>query len=401
MSAPTRFLALAVAAWVTFRAAASALPLPALALPEVAPAAPVAGTGQEPAGGAPLSYAPLPPPVGEGVPQPAAGYAAPAGYPAGPGWPNGAYPAAMPYPATMPYPSFRPVPVAMPVYYPAASAAGPGERQSRWLAPALDGIDFSGMPDAEEAPMSRLAAATLPLVRPGRASALPSFTSAAPPRFDRWSLSSWALMRQEAATVPGTSTVPALASGGQLGGSQAGARLGYRFNPHLGVGLRFSAPVPAAGSTRARMSGEAALGVAWQPLSAIPIRLLAERRQRIGGPEGGRNAFALLAEGGVYGRALPLGFKLDGYAQSGIVSLRQRDWFVDGALTASRPLLGRYSVGLGSWGGAQRGLARLDVGPRVSMRLLPGIKAHVDYRWKALGKAKPGSGYALTVAGDF
>jgi hypothetical protein len=258
------------------------------------------------------------------------------------------------------------------------------------------------MPDAEEAPMSRMAAVSLPLVRLGSSPAMPSFAPSGPPRLDRWTLSSWALMRQEEASLgEGSSTSPALAAGGQVGGSQAGARLGYRFNPHLGVNLRFSAPIPAPGAAQAKVNGEAALGVSWQPLSALPVRLMAERRQRMGGAEGGRTAFALLAEGGVYGKALPLGFKLDGYGQTGIVSVRQRDWFVDGAATASRPLLGRYSIGLGAWGGAQRGLARLDVGPRVSMRLLPGIKAHVDYRWRALGKARPGSGYALTLAGDF
>jgi len=396
MSAPTRFLAVAVAGWVTFRAAASMLPLPALALPEVAPAAPAQGTEARTNGGAPLGYAPLTP-AADGPMYPGA-YAAQAGYPAGPGWPGQAYPAAIAYPMV------RSFPVAMPVYYPAAPVPAEmgSERQSRWLESPANGVDFSGMPQAEEAPMSRLAAVSLPLARVGHSGTLPSFAPSGPPRLDRWSLTSWALMRQEQATIgEATATGPALAAGGQLGGSQAGVRLGYRFNPHLGVNLRFSAPIPAPGAAQTRINGEAALGVAWQPLSALPVRLMAERRQRVGGLEGGRNAFAFLAEGGVYGRALPLGFKLDGYGQSGLVSLRQRDWFVDGALTASRPLLGRYSVGVGAWGGAQRGLARLDIGPRVSMRLLPGIKAHVDYRWQALGKARPGSGYALTVAGDF
>ena len=35
------------------------------------------------------------------------------------------------------------------------------------------------------------------------------------------------------------------------------------------------------------------------------------------------------------------------------------------------------------------------------MRLFPKVKAHVDYRWRLLGNAKPGSGPALTLAGDF
>ena len=277
-----------------------------------------------------------------------------------------------------------PVPAAPAVYLP---------RQSAPVA-----VDFSGMPAADEFPMSRPAPAAFP--GPGRGPAVTTRTPPpGPPRPDRWTVSTWALMRQELATA-GAAADPALAAGGQLGGSQAGARLTYRPMPRLGGNLRFSGPVPAAGSPQRKVTGEAALGVSWPPLAGLPVRVMAERRQRVGGLDGGRNAFALLAEGGVYGRSLPLGFKLNGYGQTGIVSVRSRDWFIDGAVTASRPLVGRYSVGLGAWGGAQPGLARLDIGPRASMRLLPGINAHVDYRWKALGKASPGSGYALTVAGD-
>ena len=387
MSAPTRFLAVAVVGWVTLRAAAGAMILPEWAEAAEAPspaveAAPAPRAASEP----PISYAPLP---GAAQVYPAGyapAYAYPPGY--GPGQPFvQAYPAAaFNYPAPRFAGRSYPVAVAPAVYLPSQqSAAVP--------------IDFSGMPGTDEFPMSRPALAAFP--GPGRGPAVTTRTPlAGPPRLDRWTLSTWALMRQEQASAT-AATNPALAVGGQLGGSQAGARLTYRPSPRLGVGLRFSGPIPAPGSTQQKVRGEAALGVSWQPLASLPVRVMAELRQRVGGAGGGRNAFALLAEGGVYGQSLPLGFKLNGYGQTGVVSLRSRDWFVDGGVTASRPLLGRYTVGLGAWGGAQQGLSRLDVGPRVSMRLLPGINAHVDYRWQALGNASPGSGYALTVAGDF
>ena len=51
--------------------------------------------------------------------------------------------------------------------------------------------------------------------------------------------------------------------------------------------------------------------------------------------------------------------------------------------------------------GKQPGLSRLDVGPRVTMRVGHGIRASADYRVKVAGNAQPGSGGVITLAGDF
>ena len=67
----------------------------------------------------------------------------------------------------------------------------------------------------------------------------------------------------------------------------------------------------------------------------------------------------------------------------------------------TRPIYKKFSAGFGIWGGAQPGLARLDVGPRVTMRVRNNIKVHFDWRQKVAGNARPGSGPALTLAGDF
>lgn len=81
--------------------------------------------------------------------------------------------------------------------------------------------------------------------------------------------------------------------------------------------------------------------------------------------------------------------------------MKSRDLFVDGAVAVTRPLFGKYSGGFGIWGGAQPGLARLDVGPRLTMRMRKNVKVHLDWRQKIVGNARPGSGPALTLAGDF
>ena len=64
-------------------------------------------------------------------------------------------------------------------------------------------------------------------------------------------------------------------------------------------------------------------------------------------------------------------------------------------------MFGRYSAGFGVWGGAQKGLNRLDVGPRVSARLTRNIRLSLDYRYRAFGNAQPGSGFAVALGSDF
>ncbi len=128
------------------------------------------------------------------------------------------------------------------------------------------------------------------------------------------------------------------------------------------------------------------------------MSITAERRHGFGS---GRSAFALFAEGGVYDRPMPFRMRLDAYAQAGVVGFRRRDVFIDGAATFTRPVWRQISLGAGVWGGAQPGVYRLDAGPRVSLRVGRSMRVHLDYRQRIIGNAAPGSGPAVTVAGDF
>jgi hypothetical protein len=248
-----------------------------------------------------------------------------------------------------------------------------------------------GYPEIDDFPMSRLAALawpqhSSPVVTPGQSvPALPGN------KIDRLQLTMWAYLRSPQVTSPPR---PSLATGGMLGGSQAGARLFYNLNRQIAAVLRFSSDV-------SRRGGEAALGVRVQPLQSIPVWITAERRQAIGKYGDGRSAFAAFAEGGVYDRPLAGGFTLSGYAQAGVVGLKRRDMFADGGLTVTRPVYKRFSAGFGVWAGAQPGLYRVDVGPRVTMRVRDNIRVHFDYRQRVAGNALPGSGPAVTLAGDF
>ena len=289
------------------------------------------------------------------------------GYP-----PYGAYPAYAPYPVYVPVPasSGRSAPPQI-IYVNPPSPGDPREVH----------VYGAALPPAAEP--ERLALAT-PV--PQRQST-PSFEE---PRrlqgLDRLSMSAWGTMRYAAGS-------DSLANAGTLGGSQAGARVLWKYSPSLALSVRGSAPV---NSTR---GAEGAVGVRYQPFANWPVAVTLERRHRF--RDYGRSAFALFAEGGVYGRPMPFQSTLDGYFQGGVVDFNDPDWFVDGQLAVTRPIWRNLSGGVGIWGGAQPGLNRIDAGPRLSLRLTPKIRAHFDYRYNVAGNAQPGSGAVMTLAGDF
>ena len=289
----------------------------------------------------------------------------------------GALPAYGPYPVYAPYPVYLPAQAALgrisppQIVYVNAPPANPREVH-------VYGTDF-----VSREPEPRLAMVA-PV--PPRQST-PSFEQpAVRPGLDRLSLTGWATMRNKAGP-------DSLAGGGTLGGSEAGSRMMWRFTPKLAATLRASAPI------NSQRGAEAALGIRYQPFSQWPVAVTLERRH--GFRDYGQSAFALFAEGGVYDRPMPWQSTLDGYFQAGVVDFNDPDWFVDGQAAVSRPVWRNLSAGLGVWGAAQPGLSRVDVGPRASLRLGRGMRAHVDYRLNVAGNAQPGSGTVVTLAGDF
>ena len=100
------------------------------------------------------------------------------------------------------------------------------------------------------------------------------------------------------------------------------------------------------------------------------------------------------------GRSSPA-FNLDAYLQAGVVGIRDRAAFVDGSATLTRPVWRQFSAGFGVWGGAQPGLARLDAGPRLSLRSGARCGSTSTIVSGSPGSAEPGSGPVVTLAGDF
>lgn len=282
--------------------------------------------------------------------------------------------------------------VILPVYYPASSLSGGGAAAMTALLPEPRRQFYSPVPALDEWPLSRIASAAMPPLRSTVVTPAQSIPVELKRKgIDRLQLTTWALLRSQSAGVAGTGS---LASGGSLGASQAGARLTYNFTRQIAATLRSSSEV-------GRRGGELAAGVRVQPVRGIPLWFDAERRQRIGRYGGGRSAFALFFEGGVYDRPMPLHFFLDSYLQGGVVGFHSRDGFVDGGLTLTRPVYKNFSAGLGLWGGAQPGVYRVDAGPRVTMHVRNNLRVHFDWRQRLAGNAVPGSGPAVTLAGDF
>ncbi|RVT89183.1 hypothetical protein [Sphingomonas crocodyli] len=259
-----------------------------------------------------------------------------------------------------------------------------------------------------EARPVRVAATSLPAdfaqsvlieAQPSEAPPVPSLPlpplPAATPGSTRWHGSAWLFARDGGGVD--------LARFGQLGGSQAGARLAWRVDGSGRIPVSIATRAYAPLSTRS--GAEGAIGIEIEPIRRAALRLSVERR--FGVTRGGRDAWSAYAAGGLY-REFGRDIVADAYAQAGIVGARRRDLFADGAVRAGRRLrLGRTHrliVGAGAWGAAQPGAKRLDVGPRVAI-VVPVDRTTVtlasEYRIRVAGDARPGSGLALTLATDF
>lgn len=211
----------------------------------------------------------------------------------------------------------------------------------------------------------------------------------------RWSGSFWLVARGDAggAIAPGS-------LGGQLGGSQAGLRLAYLLDRRHRVALAVRATTPLGAGQR-----ELAAGVEWQP-TRLPLRIVAEQRVVVAG--GGKGGPALGVVGGLGPKRLGGGVTLEAYGQAGVIRRERTERYVDGAAHLAHKLLdlggAKLDIGTGIWGGAQRGAARLDVGPTLALTLPvahKSVRLSLDWRERIAGQARPGSGLAVTLGTDF
>jgi hypothetical protein len=212
-----------------------------------------------------------------------------------------------------------------------------------------------------------------------------------------WALAGWLYLREGSGNASET-----IGAASQLGGSQAGLRLGYGFGD-TGRARAYGRATIAVERPQQR---EVAFGLAFAPLAHLPVDVAIE--QRVAAGKEGRTALAIMASGGVSEVALPAGFRLDAYAQAGIVGAHRRDGFADAAIVVDRGLgaddMSPLRLGALAAGAVQPGAARVDVGPRLTLRLPEvgeGSRIALDWRQRVAGDARPESGIALTLASDF
>lgn len=239
----------------------------------------------------------------------------------------------------------------------------------------------------------------------------------------RWSGDAWVLVRRGS----GTSSVGLSAASGfpTYGASQAGGVIRYALAPGSAHApqayLRLSRALGGVGGGGfggggfgggGFDEGEVAAGLSARPFDNVPLRLLGEMRvQRGSNLTRVRPSASVVSE--LPPVRLPLGIAGEAYAQIGYAGAplgrkRGATPFFDVQAIADRNLasLGQAElrVGAGAWSGGQNGAARLDLGPRASMRLATGpatSRLALDWRFRVAGNAAPASGPTLTFSAGF
>jgi hypothetical protein len=216
---------------------------------------------------------------------------------------------------------------------------------------------------------------------------------------ERWTGDAWLLLRNG-------SSGPIAVSEPSYGRSQAGAVLGYRLAPSSG-----HRPTAYVRTTRA-LSGpresEVAAGFTARPLAGVPLRVAGEVRVSEG-PAGREVRPAGFAVTELPPAKLPLGLRAEAYVQAGYVGGRYATGFVDGQARIDGHVarVGRNAelrAGGAVWGGAQKHVGRLDVGPSAALSFRLGeaqSRVALDYRVRVAGPAAPESGPALTISAGF
>ena len=301
-------------------------------------------------------------------------------------------------------------PANVPVFAPEPFAEEPQARSMPPVAPSLPlekaapGVLAPRIAAAHQ--MAWLAAvAQLPLPPEAAAALAPQrdarpATAASKSPLSRWSADGWLLLRRGGSGIsPGGGLLPA------LGASQAGAVVRYRLapaSPH-----RPSLYLRASSALREPRGEELAAGLALRPLPRLPIAAMAEARltQTATGARV-RPAAALVTE--LPPAELPGGLRAETYVQAGYVGGAGATAFIDGQARIEAPLASvgqfRLRAGVGTWGGAQKGASRLDVGPTATLAVPLGNgggRLSADWRFRVAGNAAPASGPALSLSAGF
>ena len=202
--------------------------------------------------------------------------------------------------------------------------------------------------------------------------------------------------------MPGVAVGPAPAS---YGASQAGVVLRYRLS--MG-GHRLTAYTRLASALGGSRQREAAAGLSARPLPRLPVIAAVELRVQ-NDRAGTRHRPVASVITQLPPIPLPEDLRAEVYVQAGYAAGKDPTPFADGQIRLDRRTGGmggaELRLGLGAWGGAQRGAARLDIGPAAAAQLPLGrrgsARVALDWRFRVAGNAAPASGPAITLSTGF
>lgn len=222
--------------------------------------------------------------------------------------------------------------------------------------------------------------------------------AASPPR---WSADGWLLLRRDARTSLAGGPV-----GATYGASQGGAVVRYRLAP--ASGHRPFAYLRATAAIDGSRERDVAAGFSARPVPRLPVTLAAELRATQSAV-GTRLRPAAMAITELPPIDLPFDLRAEAYGQAGYIGGKGATAFVDGQVRVDAHVarLGpaELRAGAGAWGGAQKGAARLDIGPgaTLGMAVTRDVSARLglDWRFRVAGDAAPASGPALTLSAGF
>jgi hypothetical protein len=219
-------------------------------------------------------------------------------------------------------------------------------------------------------------------------------------RSSRWSGDGWVLWRN------GPDAASLAEGAGAYGRSQYGVIMRFAAAPNTTFNPQIY--MRATGALGGGREQQVALGIMAKPVGVLPISVMAEGRVHQT-PDHTTIDPVVRVVGGFASRLRETDLEFAGYGQAGWVGGSGATPFFDLQANVDRKIGPQSSAvavyaGGGLWAGGQRGVARVDLGPRLSIRGNVGrapVRLAFDWRFRIRGRAQPGSGPALTLSTGF
>ncbi len=215
-----------------------------------------------------------------------------------------------------------------------------------------------------------------------------------------WRSDAWVFFRQGDSSPSGLGPITQTYGASQFGGT-------LRYRPPVGWADRSDIYFRTYRALVEPSESQLGVGFSTRPIRSLPVRSHLEL-QVVDQTPSSEVRMAGFATTELPPIELPQRFKAEIYAQAGYVTGGNATGFVQGQAVISRDLaefsLENVNTGVGAWGGAQRGVYRLDLGPSAYLTAQLGeapVRVSLDWRQRVAGDSMPPSGFAATISTSF